>query len=148
MDLNSLKKRLPKASDSEVEKIGIIAERYSVEPTIMNFDGHGFRFIDDAKRTVRVCDGNFRDDVIHVKKPHSDIAVVFADGMLSGWIQSSKLTDIEDRMLVNPKSLNPMPDDFNFRQPCSHIEDHGGFYDGELFQCAGCGQVLVFNDKE
>ena len=28
-----------------------------------------------------------------------------------------------------------------------YLSEHGGFYDGEFWECAGCQQRLVFNDK-
>lgn len=142
-----LRTRLPNLEEKNIKQILLVLKNYDLKLNVKNFDEHGLRLIDEAKRVVRVCDGDLRNGVVHIKDPHADIAIVFADGMLSGWVDKDKLQDITDRMLVDVKSLNPMPESFNFRQPCAHMSVHGGFYDGEFWQCAGCGQKLIFNDK-
>lgn len=147
MDLEKLRQRLPNQTDDEFKQIVNIIQRYDLKLNIKNFDQYGLRLIDTSKRVVRVCNGDLRQGKVHVQNPHADIAIVFADGLLAGWTSEDKLEDIVDRMLIDVKALNPMPDTFNFRQPCAHMSVHGGFYDGEFWQCAGCGQKLIFNDK-
>ena len=68
--------------------------------------------------------------------------------MNSGWIEFSKLENLDDRFLAEIKSLSPMPDIFSFDQKCPHLTEYGGYYDGEYWNCFGCGIKLVFNDKK
>ena len=109
-----------------------------------------FNCIDSVSYThldVYKRQGQLRDRSVHIKHPYSDIVIVYSDGLLAGWTTRDKLDDLEDRVSIDIKSLNPMPDSFSFKQTCAHLSEHGGFYDGEFWECAGCQQRLVFNDK-
>ena len=142
-----LTERLGK-TEEEAERILAVVDKYNPNITVRNFDEHGLFFTDNSKRKVRVCDGNYREKMVHIQDPHADIAIIYADGMLVGWMESSKLQDIQDRMLVDTKVLNPMPDDFNFRKQCPHMEVYGGFVEDGYWECIGCGQKMVYNDSE
>lgn len=143
MDLEDrLLNRLGKPPE-EVRSIMNIVDKYNIKPTIRNFDQYGFLLRDKRKRTVRISHGKYRYKNIHIQDPKADIVIVFADDMLIGWIESGKLQDIEDRMLVDVKAINPMPPDLDFKKLCPHLEVHGGFLEDGYWTCAGCGLRLV-----
>ena len=141
-----LKKRLSH-TDLELEQIVNLLNHYDIKINIKNFDDRGLILWDLRGKSVRISFGNYRNDMVHIADPNSDIAIVFADGLLSGWIESNKLQDATDRMLVDIKSLHKMPTKFLFVQQCSHLEVYGGFYDGEAWTCAECDERLIFNDN-
>lgn len=143
-----LKKRLPEATEEELDGYMRIIDQYGLELTVKNLDAQGLVLQDSKDRTVRITFGQWRNKTVHVPSPESDIAIVFTGGILGGWIESSKLEFLEDRYIVNLKMLNPMPEDFCFDQHCSHMVEHGGFYEGEWWVCAGCQKELVFNDAK
>lgn len=145
---DKLKARLPNASVSEIETIVKISETYNLEPTVRNFDGLGFLFRDLRGRTARVCEASYRGSSLHVKQPKTEIAIIALDGIVAGWIETDKLEDLEDRLIVNQSSLNKMPEIFSFDQECAHLTVHGGFYEGKYWTCIGCERQLVFNDKK
>ena len=140
-----LRERL-RAPEQAVEQIAHIIEKYDINVTIRNFDDYGIFFRAADKKNVRVVTGNMRDTTIHIPNPHSDIVIIYVDGLLAGWIDYEKLDDLQDRMSVDLKSLNPMPDVFLFRQGCEHMSVHGGIYTGDSWTCLGCNQRLVFNE--
>ena len=141
-----LAKRLKNATEADIDLIVNIINKYDLDVSVRNFDNHGLFFLDGSS-TVRVMNGQLRDRSVHIKHPYSDIVIVYSDGLLAGWTTRDKLDDLEDRVSIDIKSLNPMPDSFSFKQTCAHLSEHGGFYDGEFWECAGCQQRLVFNDK-
>lgn len=148
MDLEEkLKKRLAKSSQDIIDNNINIINKYNLNITIRNFDQDGLIFRDENNSLVRILSGELRDSSIYIANPNADVVIIFCDGLLAGWIDASKLEDLGDRFSINRQSLNQMPDNFRFVQNCGHLSDHGGFYDGEFWECAGCGQRLVFNDK-
>ncbi len=143
-----LKKRLPDATEEQLDGFVRIIEQYGLELTVKNLDARGLVLRDSKDRTVRITFGQWRNKTVHVPPPESDIAIVFTGGILGGWIESEKLEYLEDRCIVDLNILNPMPEDFCFDQYCSHLVDHGGFYSGSLWECASCGKELVFTDAK
>jgi len=142
-----LRKRLPEATEVEIDTLALLLERYEIEPTVKNLDEGGFVFFDDRGRTARLRLGTWRRGLIYLSDPAADVVILSIDGMIAGWIESSKLEDLEDRFAVDIKSLSPLPGTFSFVQQCSHLVDHGGFYEGDSWECIGCGTRLVFNDQ-
>ena len=148
MDLERLKDRLSNRSEQDVQQIVNIIERYNLKFTVRNFDSSGVLFRDEQGRSVRVSHGPIRNGFIHIEDPKADIVIVFADGLLSGWIEYDKMDDLKDRMSIDVKTLHRMPESFVFNQQCPHLDVHGGFYEGSFWECVGCGERLVFNDNE
>ncbi len=145
----NLKQRLPDASDAELNALVAIIDLFNLEPTVDNFDSHGFLFRDSKQRSVRVRIGTLRKgSEIWIENPYSDIVIVFVEGMMLGWCNTSRLEDLEDRMSTSSKSLNPMPNDFNFAEPCAHLTVHGGISEGSAWICLGCGRKLIFNEAK
>lgn len=142
-----LRRRLPDASVEEIDAIYSIIERYNIEPTIHNLDGLGFLFKDLKGRTARVCLANWRKRDVYIQDPEADIAIISLGGIITGWIERSKLEDLQDRFVVELKALSPLPDTFSFDQKCAHLQEHGGIYEGESWVCFGCNRSLIFNDK-
>ena len=130
-------------TEEEISLLENLLNRYDIQLTVDNFDSQGVILYDKLGKSVRVLFGRVSDDVVHVPLPHSDISVVFGDGLLLGWIESSKMSDHTDRMLVNVKSLHKMPNQFLFIQECEHMEVNGGVMYGGGWECLGCGEVLV-----
>ena len=145
--IEKLKKRLPNSSQEELEAINSVIDAYGIAPSIDNLDGHGFLFKDLKGRTARVCVGAWKKKDVYIADPLAEITIVNLSGVTTGWIESSKLEDLEDRFVVELKSLNPMPETFSFDQKCSHLQEHGGIYEGEFWICLGCNRSLIFNDK-
>ena len=139
----NLRSRLVDITDEQEAQILALLNKYDLNVTVHNFDQHGLILQDALGKSVRVLFGRVSDDVVHVSLPHSDISVVFGDGLLLGWIESSKMSDHTDRMLVNVKSLHKMPNQFLFIQECQHMEVNGGVMYGGGWECLGCGEVLV-----
>lgn len=142
-----LKARLPKASDEQIELIADILERYEIKPTVKNLDTQGFKFFDLKNRVVRALVGEWRGDYIHVPVTDADTVIISTGGIIAGWIETSKLENLEDRFLIDIKSLFPMPNEFSFDQQCAHLSVHGGIYEGEYWLCLGCSKHLVYNDR-
>lgn len=147
MDLERIRERLSKKHQDEIENIISIISKYNLKVTVRNFDQFGCYFRDEQKRKVRIVSGNIRNGFIHTIHPNADIAVIFIDSLLSGWIETVKMEDLQDRMSVNVQSLHQMPEIFSFNQQCPHLDVYGGFYEGEYWECAGCGERLVFSDN-
>lgn len=143
-----LRKRLPEAKDAEIDVLAGIVEDYNLTLTVKNLDASGLILFDQKGRSVRVSFGEWRSRTVHIPAPESDITIAVVSGIISGWIESDKLEYLEDRCIVDLKILNPMPDEFVFDQYCSHLVDHGGFWEGDFWECAGCGKSLVFNDNK
>ena len=143
-----LRKRLPKVSDELINYIVLVIEKYDLKITVNEFDQYGLLLKDKGGKSVRVVRGEARYDskTIHLPNPRSDIVIIFFEGILAGWIESDKLEDLQDRFSIGIKNLNPMPETFQFKQTCEHISVHGGFYDGENWECAGCGMYLVYKE--
>lgn len=130
-----------------IDAIMQVIDLYGLELTVNNLDADGLILWDHKGRSVRVTVGQWRNKTVHIQAPNSDIAIVVTSGIMGGWIESEKLEYLEDRCIVDLKVLSPMPDEFQFDQYCGHLSDHGGFSEGEMWNCFGCGKALVFNDK-
>ena len=141
-----LKKRLPEATEEHLDGYMRVIDQYGLDLTIKNLDAQGLVLWDTKGRSVRVTFGEWRNKTVHVPPPESDIAIVITGGIIGGWIESEKLEFLEDRCIVDLNILHPLPTDFCFDQYCSHLVEHGGFYEGEFWECFGCGKELVFND--
>ena len=138
-----LKARLPQATDDQIEVMNDIIQRYSIELTINNLDNYGLILFDELGRTVRISFGEWRNRTIHIPPPGTDIVIVVTDGIVAGWVKTDKLESLPDRSIVDTKLLGPMPDTFVFIDHCSHLEDYGGFKDGEFWECFNCGRKLL-----
>ena len=143
-----LKKRLPDATEEMLDVIMQVIDTYDLELTIKNLDTDGLILWDSKGRSVRIVFGSWRNKTVHIPVPNSDIAIVATAGIIGGWIESEKLEYLEDRCIVDLKMLYPLPDTFCFDQYCGHLTDHGGIYEGEFWECLGCGKLLVFNDQK
>lgn len=143
-----LKKRLPAATDEQLDVIMNIIDTYDLELTINNLDAQGLVLWDTKNRSVRITFGQWRNKTVHIPAPESDIAIVATSGIIGGWIESPKLEYLEDRCIVDLKILSPMPDTFCFDEYCSHLTEHGGIYEGEFWICCGCGRELIYNDQK
>lgn len=140
--MQDLKLRLEKRGISNPDTIVQIVDRYNLKPNIRNFDSYGFILRDDERRSVRVLSGKYRDDVIHLPRVNADIAVVFVDEMLLGWVSAEEIIDAEDRVMIKTKMIESMPDSFSFKKTCPHLEEYGGFLEGDYWECAGCGKEI------
>lgn len=139
---SSLRKRLK--SNTE-ETLSIVA-RYDLKPTIRNFDSRGFFLKDLKDKTVRVVSGGIlHNDVIHIMPTKADIVVMFAEGMCLGWAEQIDFIDADDIMILKTKSIQPMPDIFDFHRTCPHLEEFGGFLEGDYWECGGCGTLIKAN---
>lgn len=150
MDEELLFKKLSKriqAKPDDIKRIIAIVNKYDLNLNIRNFDSHGVIFRDEQGKTVRILNGVVRNGFIHTKNPNADVAIIFIEDLVAGWIESSKMEDLDDRMSINVKSLHVMPDSFVFKQQCPHLDVYGGFYEGEYWECIGCGERLVFSDN-
>jgi len=147
MDLQRIRERLSNKPEQEVDQVILVVQKYNLKFTVRNFDKFGILFRDEQGKTVRVLNGVMRNGFIHTPRPYADVAIIFADGLLSGWIEQEKMEDLQDRMSISPKSLHKMPDNFAFNQQCPHMDVHGGFYEGDFWECVGCGERLVFSDN-
>lgn len=143
--MQDLKSRLAKRGISNPESIWQVVVKYNLEPNIRNFDSHGFILLDRNKRSVRIVNGSYENDVIHTPRINTDIAIIFVEEMLLGWIDSSDLIDADDIMILKTKSLQPMPDEFDFHRTCPHLEEFGGFLEGDYWECGGCGTLIKAN---
>lgn len=147
MDLQRIRERLSNKPEQEVEQVIYVVEKYNLKFTVRNFDQFGILFRDEQGKTVRVLNGVMRNNFVHTVHPHAEVAIVFVDGLLSGWVEQEKMEDLQDRMSISPKSLHKMPTSFSFNQQCPHMDVYGGFYEGDFWECAGCGERLVFSDN-
>lgn len=143
-----LRKRLPNAKDDEIDILAKVVEDYALTLTVKNLDTQGLVLFDTKGRSVRVAFGEWRNKTVHIPVPESDIAIVITGGIIGGWIESEKLEFLEDRCIVDLNILHPLPTDFCFDQYCSHLVEHGGFYEGEFWECFGCGKELIFNNAK
>jgi hypothetical protein len=143
-----LRKRLPDCTAEQIDTLAHVIEQYNLDLTLKNLDSEGLVLFDTKDRTVRIVFGEWRNKSLHVPHPKADIIIAVVGGVLGGWIESDKLVDAEDRMIVDIASLYPMPEEFCFDTYCSHLSDHGGIYEGETWICLNCGRKLIFNDKK
>lgn len=129
------------------EVVASLIEKYSLSTTVDNVTVAGALFTDGAGRSVGVCHGEVRGNLIHTSSPYADIMVVGAgDGVLLGWIDANKMTDAADRFLVPVKALNSMPQTFRFTQKCPHMSVYGGYLDRSEghWRCFGCDSLIPF----
>lgn len=145
-----LKKRTS-ISDENLLKIIHIISKYNLKLNIRNFDQFGLRLLDDNNKIVRIlCDGLIKNSYIFFENlPLGDVYVVYADGILTGWIESVHVKTINDNVFcVDSDFLHAMPTDFKFIQTCPHLDVYGGFsVNGDGWICANCEEKLVFNDS-
>lgn len=146
--LKKLQKRI-KAKEDDLLKIVSLVNKYDLNLNIRNFDSIGLVLFDENNRTVRVCYDGIKDQsLIKIKNPKTDIAIVYCNGLLAGWIESSRLEDAGNTMIVDAESLHTMPEKFRFVRECPHMDVHGGFtVNGDSWYCANCKEKLVFNDS-
>lgn len=137
----ALRERLT-ASEEDIENALSILDRYSLELSVNNFDRQGLLLRDSQGRTVRILSGENRDGSVHLPHTKSDIVIIFLEGMCLGWVELSRMEDLKDRYILDIKSSSPMPEEFTFKQECSHMSIHGGWTDGVSWYCLGCEQKL------
>jgi hypothetical protein len=144
-----LKKRTS-ISDENLLKIIYIISKYGIKLNIRNFDQFGLRLLDGNNKVVRIiCDGVIKNSHIFFDNlPLGDIYVIYADGILSGWIESAHIKTVNDSTFcVDAEFLHAMPSVFMFVQTCPHLDIYGGFsVNGDGWICANCKEKLVFND--
>jgi hypothetical protein len=123
-----------------------IVQRYELSLTVDNINEHGLILEDLAGKSIGVCAGELRGNLIHSTAPYADITVIMTKGLILGWIQSDKMTDAGDRSLISAQALNPMPDSFLFTQPCPHLSVYGGYLDldEKNWRCFGCDKIIPF----
>ena len=138
-----LRARLPDATEDQIDVMDRIIKQYDLQLTINNLDSYGLLLFDELGRTIRVSFGQWRDRSIHIPPPGTDIVIVVTDGIVAGWVKTEKLESLPDRSIVDTKLLAPMPDTFVFIDHCSHLEDYGGFKEGEFWECFNCGRKLL-----
>lgn len=135
-------------SDSKQRRlIASVVERYQLKMSVDNINKHGAAFDDLDGRCIGIAHGNIRGNLLHTGKPYCDIMILgTAEGMQLGWIESSKMSDAQDRFLVPVKALNPMPQEFRFAQPCPHLSVYGGYIDPSdgNWRCFGCDLSIPF----
>lgn len=142
---NRLKKRLPHHSDSEIVSIKGIIEYYDISLTLKNLDDNGLVLFDQQNKTVRICFADRQDNLIQFKFPDSDIAIVFTDGICSGWINIDKTNVNDIHCFTYFDALHKLPETFSFIQECEHLEVHGGYCVGDRWECLGCGERIIFS---
>jgi hypothetical protein len=147
MNIERIKIRLSEKSPDTVEQIIYILDKYNLSFSIRNFDQCGVFLRDEQNRKLRVFNGDKRNDFIHIPVFNGDVAIIFVEGLLCGWTEKEKMDNLEDRMSISVKSLHKMPTTFVFNHQCPHMHVYGGFYEGEFWECVGCGERLVFNDN-
>jgi sRNA-binding regulator protein Hfq len=142
-----LEKRLS-FNKNDLDKIVHLISRYNLKINIRNFDQYGLLLYDQDNKSVRIIPDAVRDQsLVRLSNPQSNIAVIYCNGILSGWIESSSLEDIGDMMILDIESLHKMPDDFRFVRECPHMDIHGGFsLNGNGWYCFNCKEKLVFNE--
>jgi len=123
-----------------------IVLRYGLSLTVDDVTGDGLVVKDMSGKSVGVCDGELRGNLIHTKQPYCDIMIIMLKGMALGWVKADKMTDAGDRFLISAQALNPMPDKFIFSQPCPHLSVYGGYLDLEEknWRCFGCEKIIPF----
>ena len=145
--IDRLKKRLPSASDEHLNALYFLINKYQIEPKLKNLDSSGFLFIDDLGQTVRCLVADWRGKSLYLKEdPKADIVVIYVQGgLFCGWVETSKLENLDDRFVVSNLSLTPLPDSYAFLPACAHMTQHGGFSEnGGPWVCFNCEQELVF----
>lgn len=147
-----LAKRLPHLPEADHKAINGFAEEYDVKVNVKSFTGRHLIFIDQSDRKVVVVHAHQREDLLHIPKcDEADIAVItLGEGrQFVGWISTDKLTDGGDRSMIDIGALSAMPDEFNFAQPCPHLQKYGGWMDETTrhWVCFNCGSKIVFTEN-
>lgn len=120
--------------------------RYAVTVLVDDLTNEGVVLRDNGGRKVAPAYGEIRGDMIHTGHPYADIMIIgVQEGVLIGWVHADTMTDVGDRCLVPVKSLNKMPNTFNFVQECPHMAVYGGVHteDRKGWECLGCGKTIV-----
>jgi hypothetical protein len=147
-----LAKRLPHLTLQDQLAINAFAEEYDIKVTVKNFNDKHLIFRDESDRKIVVVHAEQREEFLHLPKcGDADIAVITLgeDRTFIGWVNTGKLTDAGDRMIVDIGVLCSMPDSFNFAQQCAHLAKHGGWMDETTnhWICYGCGTKIVFTEN-
>lgn len=143
-----LKRRLPKRSDEYIDAIEHLVNLFGIRPTIRNFMNSSFSFQDLDGRTVELVDSEIRSGSINFNsKTPAEILAFCSGSVLLGWSKAEKAVETATTQTMSIKTLDPLPPTNQFRQQCTHLADNGGWYDGQAWECLGCGAELVFNDR-
>ena len=150
MDLkNSLNQRLKQTNAKEIDWIINICDSYKLETTVRNLMTGTYIFNDIKNRGAELQISNFRSGWGYfTKEPKAEIQIIVVDDMLAGWIQKDKISFFDDRYGISLASLIPMPQEFDFSLECTHLSEHGGFYEGTTWNCFGCNRELIFNEEK
>jgi hypothetical protein len=144
-----LKRRIPKQSDEYRASAARLIELYGIKPNIKNFMSGVFSFTDEDGRLVELVPAEIRAGQLSFNHKTSADAVVATSGTVQiGWAKTDKIITTDTFETMSVKSLTPMPTVNRFRQQCTHMVEHGGWFDGNNWQCLGCGTELVFNDRQ
>lgn len=143
-----LAKRLPHLTDSDRKAINAFAENYGAKVTVNSFNGENVVFKDLSNRSVVVTNARKHGSLLYVSCRYPVDVFVFTlgnDRDIIGWCQCDKMIDAGSELVVDVGSIYPMPDDFNFGQPCAHGARHGMWMDesSDKWVCFGCGLKIV-----
>lgn len=129
------------------EAVARLIFRYDADLSFDSFkDDRGVQIVDAAGRTVALYPVTLIDGSIRCERSvFTDVLVLADGGMVLGWLKADEVTEVDDMFVVSPKSLHPMPGEFDFAQGCPHMAVHGGLFheDTDTWECFGCGEHLV-----
>lgn len=128
------------------QAVGAFLNRFGTTVSVDQLCNEGVVLSDLSGRKVAPAYGVIREQMIHTGQPYAEIMVIVLDGgVIAGWVRAESLMFAEDRYIVPVKALNPVPDTFDFAQPCPHMSVYGGIYTDDMpgWQCLGCGQTII-----
>lgn len=129
------------------EAVARLIFRYDADLNFDSFkDDRGVQIVDQGGRSVALYPVTLIDGSIRCERSvFTDVLVLADGGMVLGWLKADEVTAVDDMFVVSPKSLHPMPTEFDFAQGCAHMAVHGGIFheDSESWECFGCGELLV-----
>lgn len=126
--------------------ISSFVNKYGLEIKVDDFCNEGIVLTDQGGHKVAPGYGELHGKMVHTGAPYADIMVIgLADGMLLGWIRADLMVNLGEYHMAPMKSLNKLPDTFNFVEECPHLSVYGGVYTEESkgWECLGCGKVIV-----
>lgn len=129
------------------EALARLIFRYDADLNFDSFkDDRGVQIVDIAGRTVAMYPVTLIDGSIRCERsPFTDVLVLVDGAMVLGWLKAEEVTEVDSMFAVSPKSLHPMPSEFDFAQGCPHMAVHGGLWheDEDAWECFGCGEMLA-----
>lgn len=151
MDIDALRSKIQNRIFVDPRLLDVmlhVIERYEASVNIKNLVTGDLVLFDNKNRRVGFSPcKTLKAGVYSLEylKDDVDVVVVVYDGSILGWTSAS---DVHNLMFES-SSLNPLPEEFDFRIQCSHLSEHGGYTtDYNRWVCLGCGKELVFSDKK